>query len=474
LCPAGGARFSTPLPPPSQPWSAEHLKAPLTEESSFATLFPQYREKYLREVWPVVTAELMVGDGTRWESGGGGGGGRVASVRMHAASPCTTAQKHGITCELNLLEGSMSVKTTRKTSDPYVILKARDLIKLLARSVPVAQAVKVLGDDMQCDIIKIGSMVGNKERFVKRRQRLVGPDGATLRALELLTGCYILVQGNTVSVMGPWKGLKIVRRVVEECMDNVHPIYAIKTLMIRKELEKDPTLATENWDRFLPKFKAKNVKRKKPAAPEGGAAPVAKKPYTPFPPANHQMPSKVDLALASGEYFLTEAQKAAKKAEAKASAAVVAARERAEAREATFVAPSTAKHTPAAKAALAATMGSSASGATPAAAVGSKRKRREEAGDGAVASDAPASEAATSRKRVSFGGGASGGGAGALSGEDRAWVEGLRAKFSSGDATAGAGSRTPGAAAGASGGPGVEAFVSGGSKRRRKAVEGDA
>ena len=66
------------------------------------------------------------------------------------------------------------------------------------------------------------------------------------------------------------------RKVVEDCMHNMHPIYHIKTLMIKRELAKDPAMAGENWERFLPKFKKKNVKRKKARRGPPGPCPAVR------------------------------------------------------------------------------------------------------------------------------------------------------------------------------------------------------
>lgn len=72
----------------------------------------------------------------------------------------------------------MKVRTTRKTFDPYIIIKARDMLKLLSRSVPANQvsylphssdrfflkALKIFQDENSCDVIKISGFTSNQVR----------------------------------------------------------------------------------------------------------------------------------------------------------------------------------------------------------------------------------------------------------------------------------------------------------------------
>mmetsp|Transcript_7023 Transcript_7023/g.30881 ORF Transcript_7023/g.30881 Transcript_7023/m.30881 type:complete len:217 (-) Transcript_7023:273-923(-) len=115
------------------------------------------------------------------------------------------------------------------------------------------------------------------------------------------TGCLMpIAAAFVVSAVGSHKGLKQVRRIVEDCMNNVHPVYNIKILMIKRELSRDDELKSENWDRF-----------------------------TPFPPLPPQ--SKVDKQLESGEYFLSERGKSKRSVhEKKEAAAQKSARKRQE------------------------------------------------------------------------------------------------------------------------------------------------
>ena len=89
--------------------------------------------------------------------------------------------------------------------------------------------------------------------------------------------------------------------------------------MIRRELAKDPKLANESWDRFLPQFRKRHLKTsektarknervtaKADARKEAGLEPetkeAKKKVYTPFPPA--QQPRKVNFTLRCTGQFL--------------------------------------------------------------------------------------------------------------------------------------------------------------------------
>merc|ERR1712113_633247 len=121
---------------------------------------------------------------------------------------------------------------------------------------------------------------------------------------------------------------------------------------IRRELEKDPELKEENWDRFLPHFRKRNVQRKKVKAKK-------KKVKDVFPP--QPTPRKEDIQMETGEYFLNEQERQQKQMHEKRVAQAAKSAEKKRERAKAFEAPAPGKP---------------------------KRKHAETAGNGGVASQA--------------------------------------------------------------------------------------
>ncbi len=116
-----------------------------------------------------------------------------------------------------------------------------------------------------------------------------------------------------MSIIGDFKSLKTLNRIVIDTMCNIHPIYNIKELMIKRELAKDELLKNENWERFLPKFRKVNAQKREKKKRER----AQKREYTPFPPA--PQPRQEDLLMETGEYFLKDSEKKQARLEEKIS-----------------------------------------------------------------------------------------------------------------------------------------------------------
>ena len=195
-----------------------------THFSKFSVIFPKYQERFIRESWDMINRILN-------------------SYRLDS--------------QLDLKFGLIEVANNKNTIDPYVLIKARDFLRLISRSVPLYQAAKIFDDNIYCDIINISKKILNRKKFLKRRKRLIGNKGTIIKSIEILTQCYILVQGNTVSCMGKHSGLKIVRTIIDDCMDNIHPVLHLKRLIVKRELSKDFRFINKNWESFLPGLKKK-------------------------------------------------------------------------------------------------------------------------------------------------------------------------------------------------------------------------
>lgn len=221
---------------------------PFTAESEFEVRYPLYREGYIKS----------------------------NISKIEDAMSCKK-----LTLEIDYSTRTLLVKTNRETCDPYIVVKGHQFLRLLCRGIGLEEASRVLEDDVFCEILKINNLVRNRTILSNRKERLIGKNEAVMRALRLLTKCHVQIQGDTVACVGPYKGVQEVKHVVERSMKNVHPVFLLKQLMVKRKLECDKNMKNESWERYIPPIpksrKKQKSNRKKSEAADNTESPMLTK-----------------------------------------------------------------------------------------------------------------------------------------------------------------------------------------------------
>ncbi|UCE80423.1 MAG: RNA-processing protein [Methanobacteriota archaeon] len=121
----------------------------------------------------------------------------------------------GVTITVDSEEGDVTVDYSN-AEDPSAVLSVMDFVVAVGRGFSPEKAMIVLEDDWFLEVVDIREYVGKKPNHVARmRSRVIGTKGKTRRLFEELTGAYMSVYGNTISIIGDALQLQVAMRALE-------------------------------------------------------------------------------------------------------------------------------------------------------------------------------------------------------------------------------------------------------------------
>jgi len=108
----------------------------------------------------------------------------------------------GVVLSIDSEEGDVEIDYTH-AADPSIALAVVNVVTAIGRGFSPEKAFKLLDDNYQLEILDIRDYVGKKQEHILRmRSRVIGTRGMTREIFEELTGAFISIYGNTVSIIG--------------------------------------------------------------------------------------------------------------------------------------------------------------------------------------------------------------------------------------------------------------------------------
>ncbi|MHA1321863.1 MAG: KH domain-containing protein [Candidatus Helarchaeota archaeon] len=145
--------------------------------------------------------------------------------------------------EIDSQEGIVHIINKPDAKNPLAVWKARDIIKAIGRGFSPERALSLLDDEAYLEILDLTSYLGRNEKVIKRiKGRIIGEAGKTRRVIEDTTETMISVYGNTVSIIGPLKQLRISKKAILMLIEGAsHGTVYQFLYRKRRELKKEHT-----------------------------------------------------------------------------------------------------------------------------------------------------------------------------------------------------------------------------------------
>ncbi|MFO7872630.1 MAG: KH domain-containing protein [Candidatus Undinarchaeales archaeon] len=105
-------------------------------------------------------------------------------------------------------------------SDPFLLWKARDVIKAIGRGFSPKKAFRILEENADLKIINLKDYLGkSKSTQVRIKGRIIGKEGKSKKKIQDLTNTDIVIHGHTVAIIGFPVGLEIAMRAIEKLIN---------------------------------------------------------------------------------------------------------------------------------------------------------------------------------------------------------------------------------------------------------------
>ena len=115
-------------------------------------------------------------------------------------------------------DGEVIIKRKMTTENPLQQLKARDIIKAIARGFSPEKAFLLLKQEYYLEIINLSEFVSDKS--IKRiRSRIIGKEGKARKFISKLTKTEIVIYGKTVSIIGKIQNIQIAKKSVMKIIE---------------------------------------------------------------------------------------------------------------------------------------------------------------------------------------------------------------------------------------------------------------